>query len=390
MDGVIGQGPLFLACLVFLMGIVVVVHELGHYLAGRAFGVAVESFSVGFGRSVFERRDRSGTRWRINWIPLGGFVAFADKRSLEEAAGQGQPAEISGIAFDELGPLKKIVISLAGPFANFVLAAMIYALSFGVNGVAVQTVQVAATLPGTPAERAGILAGDRILEVGGKAILNSSDVTIAVMLSPNTPLELRLERAGEPISLTVIPEEVVRDNQLGQRVAQSTIGIQMMTTASPEPLRYGPGQAVVAGVQETGIAIERTVTMLGRIVTGNMSFHTLSGPVGIGDVSRRVVNTVMDRPDVPLPDRLERLFWVLLGLCAAISVGVGFFNLLPLPVLDGGRVVFHAYEALVGSRMPGQIEAMALRVGVFVLVAMVIAITWGDILETGVFDRGPS
>ncbi len=390
MDGVIGQGPLFLACLVFLMGIVVVVHELGHYLAGRAFGVAVESFSVGFGRSVFERRDRSGTRWRINWIPLGGFVAFADKRSLEEAAGQGQPAEISGIAFDELGPLKKIVISLAGPFANFVLAAMIYALSFGVNGVAVQTVQVAATLPGTPAERAGILAGDRILEVGGKAILNSSDVTIAVMLSPNTPLELRLERAGEPISLTVIPEEVVRDNQLGQRVAQSTIGIQMMTTASPEPLRYGPGQAVVAGVQETGIAIERTVTMLGRIVTGNMSFHTLSGPVGIGDVSRRVVNTVMDRPDVPLPDRLERLFWVLLGLCAAISVGVGFFNLLPLPVLDGGRVVFHAYEAVVGAKMPGQIEAMALRVGVFVLVAMVIAITWGDILETGVFDRGPS
>jgi regulator of sigma E protease len=164
----------------------------------------------------------------------------------------------------------------------------------------------------------------------------------------------------------------------------------MMTTARPDPLRYGPGEAVVAGVQETGIAIERTVTMLARIVTGNMSFHTLSGPVGIGDVSRRVVNTVMDRPEVPLADRLERLFWVLLGLCAAISVGVGFFNLLPLPVLDGGRVVFHAYEALVGSRMPGQIEAMALRVGVFVLVAMVIAITWGDILETGVFDRGTS
>jgi len=387
-DGVIGQGPLFLACLVFLMGIVVVVHELGHYLAGRAFGVAVESFSVGFGRSVFERRDRSGTRWRLNWIPLGGFVAFADRPSLQAVAGQ--PAGPDGIAFDALGPLKKIVISLAGPFANFVLAAAIYTLSFGVNGVAVQTVHVAATLPGTPAERAGILAGDHILEVGGKAILNASDVTVAVMLSPNAPLELRLERAGEPVTLTVIPEEVVRENQLGQRVAQSTIGIQMMTMASPDPLRYGPGEAVVAGVQETGIAIGRTVTMLGRIVTGNMSFHTLSGPVGIGDVSRRVVNTVMDRPDVPLMDRLERLFWVLLGLCAAISVGVGFFNLLPLPVLDGGRVVFHAYEAVFGSRMPGQIEAMALRVGVFVLVAMVIAITWGDILETGVFDRGTS
>jgi regulator of sigma E protease len=387
-EGVIGQGPLFLACLVFLMGIVVVVHELGHYLAGRMFGVAVESFSVGFGKSVYERRDRSGTRWRINWIPLGGFVAFADKRSLEET--REQATQLEGVAFDDIGPLKKIVISLAGPMANFVLAAAIYALSFGMNGVSVQTVQVAATLPGAPAERAGILAGDLIREVNGKPIRNSSDVTVAVMLSPNTPLEMTVERAGAPLTLTVIPEEVVRDNQLGQRVAQSTIGVQMMATATSEHLRYGPIESVVAGVQETGVAIDRTVKMLGRIATGNMSFHTLSGPVGIGDVSRRVVNNVMDRPEVPLLERLDRLFWVLLSLCAAISVGVGFFNLLPLPVLDGGRVVFHAYEAVIGSKMPSQVEAMALRVGVFVLVAMVIVITWGDILETGVFGRGSS
>ncbi len=388
MEGVIGQGPLFLACLVFLMGIVVVVHELGHYLAGRMFGVAVESFSVGFGKSVYERRDRSGTRWRINWIPLGGFVAFADKRSLEETPEQA--IQLDGVAFDDIGPLKKIVISLAGPMANFVLAAAIYALSFGMNGVSVQTVEVAATLPGAPAERAGILAGDLIREVNGKPIRNSSDVTVAVMLSPNTPLEMTVERAGAPLTLTVIPEEVVRDNQLGQRVAQSTIGVQMMATATSEHLRYGPIESVVAGVQETGVAIDRTVKMLGRIATGNMSFHTLSGPVGIGDVSRRVVNNVMDRPEVPLLERLDRLFWVLLSLCAAISVGVGFFNLLPLPVLDGGRVVFHAYEAVIGSKMPSQVEAMALRVGVFVLVAMVIVITWGDILETGVFGRGSS
>ena len=388
MEGVIGQGPLFLACLVFLMGIVVVVHELGHYLAGRMFGVAVESFSVGFGKSVYERRDRSGTRWRINWIPLGGFVAFADKRSLEETPEQA--IQLDGVAFDDIGPLKKIVISLAGPMANFVLAAAIYALSFGMNGVSVQTVEVAATLPGAPAERAGILAGDLIREVNGKPIRNSSDVTVAVMLSPNTPLEMTVERAGAPLTLTVIPEEVVRDNQLGQRVAQSTIGVQMMAAATSEHLRYGPIESVVAGVQETGVAIDRTVKMLGRIATGNMSFHTLSGPVGIGDVSRRVVNNVMDRPEVPLLERLDRLFWVLLSLCAAISVGVGFFNLLPLPVLDGGRVVFHAYEAVIGSKMPSQVEAMALRVGVFVLVAMVIVITWGDILETGVFGRGSS
>jgi len=388
LEGVISQGPLFIVCLVFLMGIVIVIHELGHYLAGRWFNVAVESFAVGFGRPMVEVRDKRGTRWRINWIPLGGFVAFVDKQSAEDAADA--PDAPKGVAFDDVGPLKKIVISLAGPFANFVLAALIFALTIGVHGVAVQSIKIAATLPGMPAEAAGILAGDQILEVNGKPVRNSSDITVAVLLSPNAPLNLLIDRDGAEQMLTVVPVEVVRDNEFGQRVPQSTIGIQMYPSETFERLRYGPVESVIAGVQETGVALDRTVTMLGRIVTGNMSFHTLSGPVGVGDVSRRIVNTVMENGEIPLMARLEHLFWVLLSLCAAISVGVGFFNLLPLPVLDGGRVVFHAYEALIGSKMPSQIEAMALRAGVLVLVAMVIVITWGDILETGVFGRGSS
>lgn len=388
MEGVISQGPLFIACLVFLMGIVIVVHELGHYLAGRWFNVAVESFAVGFGKPMLEVRDRRGTRWRLNWIPLGGFVAFVDRQSAEDAAGNEAAPE--GVPFDDVGPLKKIVISLAGPLANFVLAAFIFALSIGVHGVAVQTVKVATTLADMPAERAGILAGDEIVLINGKPVRNSSDVTVAVLLSPNRPLEVVVDRQGNAQVLWVTPVEIVRENEFGQMVAQGTIGIGMAPPDSSERIRYGPAESVVAGVQQTGVAIERTVTMLASIVTGNMSFHTLSGPVGIGDVSRRIVNTVMDNPQVPLFDRLEHLFWVLLSLCAAISVGVGFFNLLPLPVLDGGRVVFHAYEALFGSKMPSRIEALALRVGVLVLVAMVIVITWGDILETGVFGRASS
>lgn len=388
MEGVISQGPLFIACLVFLMGIVIVVHELGHYLAGRVFGVAVESFSVGFGKPMFERRDRNGTRWRVNWIPLGGFVAFIDKQTAE--AGAEDPDAPKGVPFDDVSPLKKIVISLAGPIANFVLAAVIFSVSIGVHGIVVQSIKVASTIPDMPAERAGILANDQILAVNGKTIRNSADVTVAVMLSPNTPLDLLLNRDGSELTVTVTPQEIVRENDFGQMMPQSTLGIQMYPSETFDRLRFGPVESVVAGVQETGATIERTVVMLKRIVTGNMSFHTLSGPVGVADVSRRVVNTVMDRPEIPLMERLDRLFWVLLSLCAAISVGVGFFNLLPLPVLDGGRVVFHAYEALIGSKMPSQIEAMALRVGVFVLVAMVIVITWGDILETGVFGRGSS
>lgn len=388
MEGVISQGPLFIACLVFLMGIVIVIHELGHYLAGRWFGVAVESFSVGFGKPLIERRDRQGTRWRINWIPLGGFVAFIDRQSLEAAEDLTEAPK--GVPFDEIGPLKKIIVSLAGPFANFVLAACIFSLSIGVHGIAIQPVHVAGTVEGMPAEAAGLKAGDHILEVNGKLIRNRAEFTTSVLLSPNKALELLVDHDGEQRLVSVTPKEVVRENEFGQMVAQSTIGITMAAARSTERIHYGPAESVVAGIKETGVAIDRTVTMLGRIVTGNMSFHSLSGPVGVADVSRRVVNLVMDQPEVPVLARLENLFWVLLSLTAAISVGVGFFNLLPLPVLDGGRVVFHAYEAMFGSKMPGQIEAMALRVGVLVLVALVIVITWGDILETGVFGRGSS
>lgn len=386
MEGVISQGPLFLACLIFLMGIVIVIHELGHYLAGRCFGVAVESFAVGFGRPVAEIRDKRGTRWRLNWIPLGGFVNFGDRQSMDALEeGETPPA---GVPFDEIGPLKKIVVSLAGPFANFVLAAMIFSATIGVHGVTVQVVKVAGTINGSPAEQAGILAGDQIVSVNGKPVTNASDVTVAVLLSPKTPVELTLDRNGAETSVTVTPQEVVRENEFGQMVAQSTIGVQMYPADTFETVHFGPVESVVAGVRETGVTIDRTVTMLGRIVTGKMSFNTLSGPVGVADVSRRVVNRVMDQPEVPLTARFERLFWVLLSLCAAISVGVGFFNLLPLPVLDGGRVVFHAYEAVLGSKMPGQKEAVALSMGVLLL--MVIVITWGDILETGVFTRGSS
>lgn len=386
MEGLVSQGPLFVACLVFLMGIVIVIHELGHYLAGRCFGVAVESFAMGFGRTLAEFTDKRGTRWRMNWIPLGGFVNFGDRASLDEA---GPGAKVpAGVPFDEIGPLKKIVVSLAGPFANFALAALIFSVSIGVHGVAVQSVRVAGTIAGSPAEQAGILPGDQILSVNAKPIRNSSDVTVAVLLSPKTPLRLVLDRDGAETLVTVTPDEIVRENEFGQMVPQSTIGIQMYPSETFENKRYGPIESVVAGIQETGVTIDRTVTMLERIVTGKMSFNTLSGPVGVADVSRRVVNKVMDQPEVPLNARFERLFWVLLSLCAAISVGVGFFNLLPLPVLDGGRVVFHAYEAVLGSKMPGQKEAVALSMGVLLL--MVIVITWGDILETGVFVRGSS
>ncbi len=385
MDQILSQGPLFLVCLIFMMGIVVVIHEFGHYLAARLYGVAIESFSVGFGKPLVEGRDKRGTRWRINWIPLGGFVSFLPSAAQQESV---PPSGIVGMSFDDLKPFPKIVVSLAGPFANFVLATLIFALAFSVFGSPKFEVQITHVGEGMPAEEAGLLPGDIIREINGRQILNGADATMMVLVSPNKPMLFNVDRDGNELTFDVTPKEIVRPNEFGQVVPQSTAGFNLVHSKFIERVRYGPIGALGAGAAQTGRTIDQTVKMLSRIATGNMSVHTMSGPVGVGDISRRAVNRVMEQTQLTSWQKTEQLFWMLMSVCAAVSVGVGFFNLLPLPVLDGGRVVFHAYEAFTGAKLPSQVEAFALRASVFLLLLMVVVITWGDVIETGVFGRG--
>lgn len=384
-DQILSQGPLFLVCLIFMMGIVVVVHEYGHYLAARLYGVAIESFSVGFGKPLLETRDKRGTRWRVNWIPLGGFVAFLPASALKE---DGQADGIVGSSFDDLKPIPKIVVSLAGPFANFVLATLIFALAYSVFGSPKFEVQITHVSEGMPAEAAGLLPGDIIRQINGRDILTGADATMMVLVSPNKEMLFDVDRNGQSVRVGVVPKEIVRPNEFGQVVPQSTAGFNLVHSKFIERVRYGPFGALSAGTAQTGRTIDQTVKMLTRIATGNMSVHTMSGPVGVGDISRRAVNRVMEQTQLTSWQKFEQLFWMLMSVCAAVSVGVGFFNLLPLPVLDGGRVVFHAYEAFTGAKLPSQVEAFALRASVFLLLLMVVVITWGDVIETGVFGRG--
>ncbi len=384
----LSQGPLFLACLVFMMGIVVIIHELGHYLAGRLFGAAVESFSVGFGKPMIERRDRFGTRWRVNWIPLGGFVKFVGEHQLP-GDGSRVVAGPQGKIYPELSVLQRTLVSLAGPFANFVLSSLIFALIIGVFGRTVQHVGIAQVTPGNPAERAGLQVGDVFISANGSKVQNINDVRIQVMLNPDTPVHFVVDRDGELVPVTVTPEVVKRENELGQIVPQATIGIGFADDSElNQTIHYSPVGAVGAGIAETGRTIGQTVTMLSRIATGRMSIQVMNGPVGIGDISRRVVNRVWSQTDETAGKRLQQLFWMLLNICATISVGVGFFNLLPLPVLDGGHVAFNAYEAVTGRQMPEKVQEISLTVGLFLLLGMVIVITWGDVIETGLFGSG--
>ncbi len=383
MGQLLSQGPLFIVCLIFMMGIVVVVHEYGHYLVGRWFGAAVESFSIGFGRSVFERTDKNGTRWRVNWIPLGGFVKFVGEAQTAADIGVVEKGPV-GKAYKDLSPLKRIAVSLAGPVANFILAIAIFALVFGVHGRAEYRTIVVDTQEGLPAEAAGFQAGDIIVSINGKEVANAEPISIAIMLNPNTPLDFEVDREGGAVTLTVVPEEIVRENNFGQETAQSTIGVRMGRVEGIERIRYNPVEAVGQGAIETWAAISRTVTMLDRIATGKMSIHTMSGPVSIGDISRRAGNQVWAQEEASRGEKIMQMFWMLVSICAAIAVGVGFFNLLPLPVLDGGHIVFNIFELIRGRELPEKVQEASLTFGVILLLGMVVVITWGDILETGV------
>ena len=384
MGQVLSQGPLFLICLVFMMGIVVIVHELGHYWVGRWFGAASESFSVGFGKPIFEVKDKRNTRWRINWIPLGGFVKFVGEAQFAQDMGKIEQGPV-GKPLAALSVWQRILVSLAGPFANFLLAAVIFGTMFGVHGRQLESVGIASVLADTPAERGGFLAGDALVSANGKPIESASDVIMVAMLNPNVPVQFVVQRDGTDVELTVTPDERVTQNEFGQVVAQGYLGVGLSRVAQGDRITYNPIEAFGQGIVETGATIDRTVTMLGRIVTGKMSVHTMTGPVGIGDVSRRVVTNIMDQDQLSTGQKVSAMFWTLLTICAAISVGVGFFNLLPLPVLDGGRVVFDAYEALTGKALPEKVQEVSLTFGLVLLLGLVVVITWGDIIETGLF-----
>ncbi|MEM6557030.1 MAG: M50 family metallopeptidase [Pseudomonadota bacterium] len=389
MTEILAQGPIFLLCLAFLLGVVVIIHELGHYWAGRWFGAAVESFSVGFGQSIFERKDNKGTRWRVNWIPLGGFVKFVGESQLPNDVGKVEDGP-QGKPYPELGVGARSIVALAGPAANFVLAVVLFACFFALRGTEQYDVYAYEVTKEYPAAEAGMQAGDVIKSVDGQPVRQISDMIVITSMSSNRPLDFEVQRGAETLAMTITPRRVVRENQLGQIMPQGTIGIRPAPVMeSVEFRRYGPITALGKGVIETRDTVQHTVYMLGRIITGKEPLGLMSGPVAIGDAGRRIVNQTMGAEQVPLTTRISALAWSALQLCALISIGIGFFNLLPLPVLDGGHLVFNAYEAVTGKVMPEKVQEMALMAGLGLLLTMFVFITWGDVLETGLFN-GPA
>ncbi|MDP8916748.1 MAG: RIP metalloprotease [Pseudomonadota bacterium] len=385
----------YLLPFLFVLTVVVTVHELGHFWTARAFGTAIDRFSIGFGRAIVRWTDKSGVEWRIGWLPLGGYVSFAgdetvtsvpDREALETLKQQVRAREGVGAErrYFHFKPVwQRALIVAAGPFANFVLSVGIFAALLGVLGEVVAPPRVAGVEPGSAAERAGFKAGDLIVAAQGRPIDNFLDVREIVAVRAGSPIEFVVERDGERLTLVGTPERRVSRDEMGSR----EIGVLGLENSPRDHYRrrLGPLEAVPAGVERTWRVLETSLVYIGRIFTGRESGDQLSGPLGIAQASGAIAQAGADAGEGLREKALGALIGMV-GLTAILSVGIGFLNLLPVPVLDGGHLAFYAYEAVARRPLGAGVQAASYRVGLALLLGLMLFVTWNDLQRLQVFQ----
>lgn len=354
----------------FVLTVVVFIHELGHFLVGRWCGVKVKAFSIGFGKEIFGFYDRHGTRWRLAWIPLGGYVKFADDENgasvpSKEALGRMTAEERAG-AFHTKPLWAKSAIVAAGPIANFLLAIVIFAMSFAIFGMPVTAPRVDDVVADGAAARAGFQAGDLIVAIDGEAIDSFGDMQRIVSSSADRQLTVDVNRAGKLIQIKVVPDRKEISDRFGNKMRQGVIGIRRNTSSSKdwEVRRFGPVEAVGMGIKQTVFIITRTLGYLSDVVMGREAADQLGGPIRIAEVSGQVAS------DGFLP---------LLQLTAVLSVSIGLINLFPVPLLDGGHLLFYAIEAVRRRPLSERSQEIGFRIGLALVLALMFFATWNDL-----------
>lgn len=353
----------------FVLTVVVFIHELGHFLVARWCGVNVRAFSIGFGPEIAGFYDRHGTRWRIAWIPLGGYVKFMDD---ENAASAGPSARLEEMTPEERAgafhakPLwQRAAIVAAGPIANFLLAIVIFALMFSLIGVRSTARRVDEVVPNSPAAVAGFMPGDVILEIDGEPVESFNDVLRTVSTSPGRELTFKVDRGGAILNLRATPERQEIQDSLGGTIVRGIIGIRRVTTPDSMELRKaGPLEALWLGVRETNFIITSTLSYIGDVIIGRQSADQLGGPIRIAEVSGQVAKIGPE---------------ALLNLIAVISVSIGLINLFPIPLLDGGHLLFYAIEALRRKPLSEKTQEIGFRIGLAVVLMLMVFATWNDI-----------
>lgn len=366
-------GILFsLFAFLLVIGPLIFVHELGHYLVGRWFGVKADAFSIGFGREIAGYTDSRGTRWKLGWIPMGGYVKFAgDMNPASQPTPEwlALPPEERAKTFQAKPVWQRFLIVFAGPATNFLVAIGVFMAFFAAYGVPRTPATLSAVIEGSPAAAAGLRPGDRIKAVAGRPVDTFDEMAEMIRFRPEERLSLDVDRSGQALSVTVTTVANIERDRFGNEFRKGTIGVKSGSViVEPVSLLELPGEAT----RQTFAIVRTMVDTLGQIITGRRSVKELGGPIKIAQVSGQqaslgLLNSVM--------------------LMALISINLGFINLLPIPMLDGGHLVFYLFEGVARRPVPERAMEWAFRSGLAVLLSFMIFVTLNDILSLGALER---
>jgi regulator of sigma E protease len=462
----IGTAALWLVSFLVVVTVVITFHELGHFLMARLFGVKVDRFSIGFGRTIVARTDRSGVEWRIAWLPLGGYVRFAGDANVAGVPDQQDLAELKREIVEAEGPgaerryyhfkpvWQRALIALAGPLANAVLAIAVFSLVYGVFGYDLTAAKVGGVEPGSPAARAGFQAGDVIVRADGRSVDSFESLIEYVSPRPGETIAFRVEREGRAVELKTSPStnyeirmgpggglkdgDIVTGvdgkslNDLGSLPAYidrrkgAPVTLQVNRPTQQGPKRFdlaltpqsraaavhalrlapkrgmlgitsgqravishvqpGPVESVQRGARRTLLIVNTTIHYLARIFTGKESGDQLSGPIGMLQATGSLTQEAAEVQG-PLAFRATAVGMTLIQLIAIISIGIGFLNLLPIPILDGGHLLFYAYEAVARKPLGARVQELGYQVGLALLLGLMLFATWNDLQKQAVFEK---
>ena len=355
----------------FVLTIVVFFHELGHFLIARWCGIKVITFSIGFGPEIVGFNDRYGTRWKLSAVPLGGYVKFfgdenaASVPDRDAAAGMTEAEKNDSFVFKPVRSRAAVVA--AGPIANFILAIAIFAGVFMTVGKQTTSARVDAIQAGSAAQKAGFQPGDLVVAIDGNPIGNFADMQRVVSVSAGESISVEVERGGVHVTLKAVPElKEIKDN-FGNVHRLGVLGIsRSMQPGDIKTEKAGPLSAIVMGAQETWFVVDRTLSYIGGVFTGRESADQLGGPIRIAQVSGQVATAG---------------FVALIHLTAVLSVSIGLLNLFPIPLLDGGHLLFYGIEAARGKPLSERAQEVGFRIGLAIVVMLMIFATFNDILH---------
>ncbi|MBA3510839.1 RIP metalloprotease RseP [Sphingomonas sp.] len=367
------QPPLWFILIAFVcaIGPLVFFHEFGHYIVGKLFGVGAETFSIGFGREIVGWSDRSGTRWKVGWLPLGGFVRFVgdENAASTPVAAEAVPEELRSRSFHHKPVWQRFLIVLAGPMANFLLAILIFAAFFAALGYPRTPAVVTSLAPQSAAQQAGLVPGDRILSIDGRRTDSFEDLASYVLLRPDERVTLEFQRDGQRRRVSTRLARHVETDRFGQRFEIGRLGVY---AEGREYVRLSPLELLPTATSYTVRLTRSMIDGLWQIISGRRSVKDLGGPLKIAQIAGQQASLGA---------------FEFIQLLAFFSINLGFINLLPVPMLDGGHLLFYSVEAVRRRPVSLQAQDWAFRGGLAFILALLLFTTVNDLDSFGLWDR---